>query len=191
MTVLEAVERSNTSLLFSKAAIKDAQKMLSSTEDVLWAQVSNLFIDPVRGELSTDLPSITKMLSGVFVVTNQRILFVNNSLGRRTIREIPLSSIRSMDSKSNYMFEFLRITGVSNMMITFGSIDLISHFRQAINEALERKSAPQAAVPVNAPDDNELSKSDVEQLQTLKQLYDSGILTAEEFAAKKAQILNL
>ena len=80
---------------------------------------------------------------------------------------------------------------ISNMMITFGNIDIISHFRKAINDALEKRNAPQAAVPANSPDDNELSNSDVEQLQALKQLYDSGVLTAEEFAAKKAQILNL
>ena len=178
-------------LFFGKTAIKDAQKLLSSSEDVLWAQVSNLFIDPVQGELSTNLPPASKMLAGVFVVTNQRILFVHNILGKRTIREIPLSSIRSIDSKSNYLLDFLRIRGISNMMITFGNIDIISHFRKAINDALEKRNAPQAAVPANSPDDNELSNSDVEQLQALKQLYDSGVLTAEEFAAKKAQILNL
>lgn len=49
-------------------------------------------------------------------------------------------------------------------------------------------SAPSATEPeTKAPDD----KSYLEELQQLAQLHEQGILTDEEFAAKKAQILDL
>ncbi len=191
MTVLEAVEQSKSYNVLNKPAIKIAQTQLSLSENVLCALVCNIYTDPVRGELSTKLPSIMKVLPGVLVVTNLRIFFVSNQIGKRTIREIPLSSIRSIDSKANYVFEFLRISGITNMIVTYGGIDLISHLRNAINEALEKRNAPQAAAPAPQPADNDLSSADIEQLQALKQLYDTGVLTEEEFAAKKAQILGL
>lgn len=191
MTVLEAVERSNTPVLLNKTAIKTAQNLLLPSEDVLWGQACNIFIDPVRGELSSNLPPISKMIPGVLVVTNSRILFVSSQLGKRTIRELSISTIRSMDSKANYILEVLRIAGISDMMITYGSFDLIAHLRNAINGALEKRNAPQTAAPAPQPADNDLSNTDIEQLQALKQLYDTGILTEEEFAAKKAQILGL
>lgn len=192
MTVLEAVERSNTSLsLFNKATIKDAQALLLSSEDVLWAQACSIYKEPTRGELSAKLPSVAKMLPGILVVTSQRIFFINKQIGTRTIQEISLSSIRSIDSKANFVLEVLRIAGVSNMIITFGSFELMAHLRNAINEALEKRNAPQAAAPAPQPADNDLSSTDIEQLQALKQLYDTGVLTEEEFAAKKAQILGL
>lgn len=82
-----------------KGAIKAAQKMISPSEEILWAQMGQIYTKPTSDELITDFKELNS----------------NN------------------------------LTGVI----------------------------------------------DVEQLQSLKQLYDAGVITAEEFAAKKAQILNL
>jgi len=50
---------------------------------------------------------------------------------------------------------------------------------------VEEAAAPEAAAPEAA------ESSDIEQLKQFAALKDQGILTEEEFAAKKAQILGL
>jgi hypothetical protein len=187
MTVSEAVDRSKTSPAMSKGSIKAAQKMISPSEEIIWAMTSNVYTDPVTGELS--IQAYTKgMLAGVIVVTDQRILFVNNVLGRGTSKEVRLSDIRSIDSRSGNILECLRIVGTTNMIVTTNSSQNIQELRNAINEAIARKNTQ---MPAQTADDNALEASDIQQLQALKQLYDTGVITAEEFAAKKAQILNL
>ena len=188
MTVLDAVKQSETSYIMSKGSIKLAQKLLSSSETILWALVSNVYSDPVRGELST-VGYVKGMLYGVIVVTDQRILFVNSVLGRATTKEIRLSDIRSIDAKTGSVFACLRIIGSSSMIVTTNSTSHIIKLKNAINEALSRRDSGTAACQHSS--DDSLQASDIQQLQTLKQLYDSGIITAEEFTAKKAQILNL
>lgn len=188
MTVLEAVERSKTSNFTAKGSIKAAQKMISSSEEIIWAMISNVYTSPIHGELSTQAYS-SDMLCGVIVITNQRILFVNSVLGRGTTKEIRLSSIRSIDSKVGDICECLRIVGPSNMIVTTSGRNNISALRNAINEALTKMENGNRSNPRSSNDTFDVS--DIQQLQALKQLYDSGVITAEEFAAKKAQILNL
>jgi hypothetical protein len=53
-------------------------------------------------------------------------------------------------------------------------------------QAAAQQPAPQA-VPADAPE----APSDVEQLQQLAKLHEQGILTDEEFSAKKQQILGI
>ena len=145
----------------------------------------------IVGALPADLRGFSGTLAGVLVVTDQRLLLVSSSLGLHTSKEIRLSSIRSIDARNNLITECMRISGVSDMMVVFCNRDHMPALRNAINEALEKRNAPQAAAPATMSADNDFSSSDVEQLQALKQLYDTGVLTDEEFAAKKAQILGL
>jgi Short C-terminal domain len=58
--------------------------------------------------------------------------------------------------------------------------------QQQEEQAAEPQPAPQAAPPPASA-----GGTDVEQLQQLAALHDQGILTDEEFAAKKKQILGL
>ena len=184
MTVLEAVQHSKTFSLMSKGSIKAAQKMLLPTEEILWAMISNVYTSAVRGALSTDGFN-SNMLSGVIVVTDQRILFVNNVLGRGTSKEARISDIRSMDSKVGDLFECLRIVGLSNMIVTTSSHKNISNLRNAINTAIAKSESKNTAAPTAN------TNLDIEQLQALKQLYDTGVINDEEFSAKKAKILGL
>lgn len=185
MTVSEAVARSKSLAFFSKGSIKAAQQMLLPAETVLWAQISNVYTKPVRGELSTD--ALTKdMLSGVIVVTDQRIFFVNHVMGRGMTKEISISNVQSIDSKYGNLYSSLRITGVTDMIVTTCSRELAQQLRTVMEEALANWQTRTDATATPAT-----PALDTAQLQALKQLYDSGVLTEEEFSAKKAQILGL
>lgn len=192
MTVLEAVQRSKTLVFLNKKAIQAAQEMLSPTEDLLWAQTSSIYKKPVHGELSTEIELInTDMLPGVIVVTNKRILFVHCILTDRSFKEILISDIRSMDAKANFTIEVLRIVGSTSMIVAFDKRKVMLGLRNAIQEAIAKRKAQQSDAIQITSNDDALDSSDIQQLQALKQLYDAGVITAEEFSAKKAQILNL
>ncbi len=55
----------------------------------------------------------------------------------------------------------------------------------------EAQAAPQAAQQAPPPSAAPDAPSDIEQLEQLAQLHEQGILTDEEFAAKKQQILGI
>ena len=188
MTVSEALEQSKSFTMMHKGSITDTQRLILPAEDIIYAVVANIAKMPVHGELATTL-SISDVISGVLTVTDQRILFVNSVLGRGVTKEIRLSDIRSIDSKGGDLYECLRIAGTTDMLVTSNASSLIAQLKNAINEALAQKKTQ--SHPVIISDDDTLDSSDVEQLTMLKKLYDSGVITAEEFSAKKAKILNL
>ncbi len=64
----------------------------------------------------------------------------------------------------------------------------VSHRQQQKYAAQEAQAAPAAAAPVAAADDEH---DDIAELTQLAQLHSQGILTDEEFAAKKAKILGI
>lgn len=194
MTVLDAVKRSGTTTFLYKSAIKSAQDIISSGENVIWAQTANIYKNPILGELSTEIELVNSdLLPGVIVVTDRRILFVYSMLGSSTTKEIRISDIRTLDAKANFTREVLRIVGTSNMIVTFAKRQVMAGLKNAINEAIARKNIQRTPTSASAQttDNDALEASDIQQLQALKQLYDTGVITAEEFAAKKAQILNL
>lgn len=188
MTVLEALEKSKSSTFMYKGTIKAAQKMIAPSEEIIWAVITNVNNSPVHGELDTKI-SISDVLAGAVIVTDHRILFVHSVLGRGVTKEIRLSDIRSVDSKFGDFNATLRVVGSSKMIVTTSVRPVIAELRDSINEALTRKDGKTHSVP--KADDESLQISDIEQLKALKELYDSGVITQEEFAAKKAQILNL
>ena len=191
MTVAEAVQRSKTPTFMMRSSIKTAQSLISPSEEIVWAQVSNVYQEPVRGALSAEIGSVSDSLAGVIVVTNERILFVHKMLSNYVSKDIYISDIRSIDVKASLTYEVLRIVGTSDMIVTFAKRNIIAALRNAINQEIAIKSTASSPSFHQTTDDTALQKSYIEQLQALKQLYDSGVITTEEFAAKKAQILNL
>lgn len=190
MTVMEALQKSRTPTLFMKGTIKTAQQSLMPNEDIIWAMATTIFRNSISGALSTDTEFLSKdVLVGLIMVTNQRIFFVKNNFGQIFTKELPINAIRSMDATANQFFEVLRIVGHANMIVMYDKKQNMQTFRNAIQEAIRRQKAASAAAPVK--DGQQLQQSDIEQLQTLKQLCDAGVITPEEFAAKKAQILKL
>lgn len=182
MTVLEAVQLSKTPTLMHKGSISAAEKMILPNETVLWALTTNVTVN--AGKVSKPTPmDLDGKKAGVVVVTTQRILFVNSVLGVGSSKEIRLSEIHSIDENITALAANLRIVGITAKLLVDGNSKTIGELRTAINDAI---SNLQSAAPANPA-----GTSDIEQLQALKQLYDSGVLTAEEFAAKKAQILNI
>ncbi len=76
------------------------------------------------------------------------------------------------------------LRGMARTAAVVGTANAVSH-KQQQKYAAQDEAAQQQPVTVSAVDD------EVAQLQQLAQLKDQGILTQEEFDAKKKQILGL
>lgn len=130
MTVLEAVKHSNTTQIMFKDAINAAQKALTETETLLWANTGNVTLDDVLGGSEKGLKP------GVIAVTSHRLLFAYSVLDRSFTRQLLLPDIQSTQSKPGHAFASLHIRGSEGSMIVESNPKTISKLIAALDSAM-------------------------------------------------------
>ena len=129
--------------------------------------------------------------NGMAVATNKRVLFVDKGvLGSTDVSEMPYRSIEAITYSTGAFFAGVQITGRGVASFRIEEIpdkDSVKPFVDCVRGHLEAAHAPQAvAAPQPAPP---LSAAD--EIEKLASLLERGILTQEEFDAKKKQLLGL
>ena len=104
MSIEEYVKNNKTYSILSKVAIQKAQKLIENNEDVLYAVVTNISI--IEND-STSLKNQDKIfggamqfkniLNGVIVITDNRIIFCNSTLGTTNEKQIVIKDIQSIN----------------------------------------------------------------------------------------------
>ena len=173
------------SLDWSKyAVIKLTEKLLES-EDVLFA---------------AELPIYNKHFdhtSGLFVVTNIRVIFYYNNSSVEQFDTIPLNMVESIETGGSDVSAYLAIIGKNDTFQVDDKPLLIEKLHEVLNDLLyvhPQTAAPEAALVQDAEPAQDLSSdaADIaEALKSYKDLLDTGIITQEEFDAKKRQLLGL
>lgn len=128
----------------------------------------------------------TNTSSVLIVVTNKRILLENKKLlfGSQNT-EIPLEMVNDISYNSGMLMAKVSITsGTKDHKISQVSKKTVTQLVDTIRHETELAKHPKEQQRSQSP-------SDIEQLKGLKDLLDSGILTQEEFEAKKKQILGI
>lgn len=128
---------------------------------------------------------------GIAVATNKRVLFVDKGvLGSTDVSEMPYRNIEAITYSTGAFFAGVQITGRGVASFRIEDIpdkDSVKPFVDCVRAHLEAAHAPQAvAAPQTAPP---LSAAD--EIEKLASLLERGILTQEEFDAKKKQLLGL
>jgi len=124
---------------------------------------------------------------GVLIATQRRVVFYAKRLGGFDLESFPYKNISSFEAGKNLMGGTVSFFASSNKVTVkwiapAASADvLVRVVRKIMEESPEIQPAPEAAVA--APD------TAIEKIQKLAGLKDAGILTEEEFTAKKAQLL--
>ena len=136
-------------------------------EAIFEIQRANVILKVYEDGVSFSRTGIQKLLAG--------------SPGERKIYYKDISSIQW--KKSNSLFSGLFGGTDNENRFTFWNRDLPT--MEKIKEFVEKKINEKNGTPI--PE----AKSTTEQLRQLKQLLDEGILTKEEFEAKKKQLLGL
>jgi hypothetical protein len=123
-----------------------------------------------------------KQHNGMFVLTDKRVCFYRKGVFGEVFETIPLPKITSVETLSLMGYRVLRLH-TSHDELAFKTFEEKTLFDQ-VYARLEELRHEDTASPVPA------SESPVDQIRKLAELRDSGILTEDEFTAKKADLLS-
>ena len=190
MSIEEYVKNNKTYSILSKVAIQKAQKLIENNEDVLYAVVTNISIienDSTsfknQDKIFGGAMQFKNILNGVIVVTDNRIIFCNSTLGTTNEKQIVIKDIQSINEHISGLTKTgeLRIVGITETFI-------IKILRKGLNEEIKKAINKARKVENNSNNTNN-ALSNADEIRKYKQLYDDGIITQEEFERKKQELL--
>ena len=122
-----------------------------------------------------------------FVVTSERLVFRSGILAKHT-RDIPLEKIEYLDARQTF---FERLIGAGDLVIrsgdeqqqAFSDIPRPDAVQREINGQMEGNQARMVGGPARPP-------SVTDQIAALADLLERGAISAAEYEAKKAQLLD-
>ena len=101
---------------------------------------------------------------------------------------LPLDSVSSVESVSGFVKAITIAT--SSGKIGFSCLENHDQICEEIRNLLNNRQS-KASVPTQTTIKQEVAQSDADELKKFKELLDSGIISQEEFDAKKKQLLGL
>jgi hypothetical protein len=146
----------------------------------------------VDEELITAASGIYEDHTGLLAVTDRRLLFLDEGIVRKRLEEFHYSRISSAQWKSGMVMAQIKIFASSNVAV-IGHIapkeraqEIAGYISRRIAEG--STSHQRAAEPV-ASEPSAPAADPIEQIRRLAELRDLGAITADEFEAKKTQLL--
>lgn len=143
--------------------------------------------------IAWEIPILLSMLSfrNVSLTVTEKRVFGTQSWGRRI--DLPIDMISSVETSSNGRISVSTAAGV----IRFGCIKNNREIHEVINELLRERQMKQAEpdqlkpepAPQTAPAPAPQTKAD--ELREMRMLLDEGLITQEDYDAKKKQLLGL
>jgi hypothetical protein len=168
---LAAAVAQEGALAGSKRSLRAASDELRAGERVLEATSTTRKVGS-----STD--------NGVLVITDQRLLFVRSGAFSAASEEIPFANISGVLDRRGLLLAKIVVTGSGGITTAFVNINKrrVGTIMDAIRFHLTPRTSP-SAVPAGP--------SAADEIRKFAELRDAGILTEEEFSAKKRQLLGL
>ena len=191
MTLEEAIEytlscgkgASILSKLFS-ASKKPAAWDVEVTRDALLPEEDVLFSISTLTKVGSTGGSIT----GLLTITDRRILVCRGESSQSICIEMPIDTIESMSVEDYDLFVELHIIGRRDSF-TFSENPKFIELAKKTLDTLIYNQSQKAAFVETQPSSNETDT--IQVLKSYKELLDAGVITQEEFDAKKKQLLNL
>lgn len=127
---------------------------------------------------------------GLLCATTKRILFINKGLIKLNVEEFPLKYVSSISTESGLMMTKVRIfTSGNNAQIERAQKDDAKRFVEATRRLIEERDEYKKS---ETEEINNNEGIDVYgQIEKLAALKEKGIITDEEFNAKKTKLLGL
>ena len=142
-------------------------------------------LQTVLGVYETTLMGQDLVRTGILVATDQRLLFYAKKLMGYEFESYPYANISSIEMGKNLAGQHIAFFAIGNEVrlkwIREGDVRAFVDAVKAQMENAKSGSAPGRST--------EQAADYVEQLERLGKLHKEGVLTADEFSAKKAEIL--
>ena len=135
----------------------------------------------VMGAYETEILGEDSVRNGILIATNKRLVFYAKKLTGYELEDFPLSNISSIESGKNMMGHNISFFASGNKVkmkwINDGKIKkLVEYVRSEIGK--------------DSSSDNSKEENIPDQIEKLSKLKDQGILTEDEFQAKKEDLLS-
>lgn len=156
---------------------EQAKAHLEPGEEVLGA---------VQGTYETKIMGSDSVRTGSLIATDRRVVFYAKKLGGYELESFPYNNISSFEQGKNMMGHNITFFASGNKvhMKWIKTDKTLAQFTETVKKAMGSARTPAAAAPSSA------AQPDVmDQLRKLGELRDAGVLTTEEFDAKKADLL--
>ncbi|MGF9964528.1 PH domain-containing protein [Bacillus rhizoplanae] len=159
-------------------------KLLSSAKEHLEPNEQVLAV--ILGAYETKLMKNDTVRNGIFIATEKRAVFYAKKMFGYDMEVFPYTNISSIEVSKGFMGHSINLFASGNKVkmkwINDGDI---AKFIEIVKERIQKKDASlQVAATVNNHDV-------ADQIAKLASLKDQGILTEEEFSAKKKQLLGI
>jgi hypothetical protein len=124
-----------------------------------------------------------KQRNGQFILTNQRACFYRKGFFGEVFETIPIAKLTSVETLSMMGYRVLRLHTSHDELAfkTFESKELFDRIYQRL-ENLRQRDGQETSVPRR-------SESIPDQIRKLGELRDAGVLSEDEFTAKKRELL--
>lgn len=132
----------------------------------------------VMGSYETKRFGGDSVRTGVFIATDRRILLYAKKMGGYEMESFPYSNVSSIESSKGLM-------GGSISFFASGNKAKMKWIKAGDEQAFVAHVRDRIGKKSSAPTGNDVAS----QIQKLASLRDAGILTEEEFAAKKTEML--
>jgi hypothetical protein len=128
---------------------------------------------------------------GILVLTDVRLLFLFHGMVSQGKEDFPLRLISSVQTKSGFATGEMRVFVSGNSSSISGIVKAdLEPLADAVRQGIAEQQAPTAPPPAApAPAPSVTTTDPFEALQKLAALKDAGVLSEDEFAAKKQEIL--
>lgn len=124
--------------------------------------------------------------NAAFVITDQRVIIAQQNLIGKSISSVVLDRISDIKLNTGFLGGTVTFDSPTEKFNVFLNKEIaervFNHARDCIKYAKDKR---------NTASESNSTNSGLNDLRQLKQLYDDGILTKDEFEAKKRQILGL
>lgn len=173
------LEKYKISTLGNKKRIEKAEKRLWEGENVIYLSPTNMVIYSVNTKKKEKLP-------GIFIFTDKRALCYFNVGLSESFESFELSEIKSIDTLGNSLtgghITIHTLTKTLEILVTYKK-DVM----QQIRDDMERALYAYREAGTKTFNENDV----FDQIEKLHDLHEKGIITQEEFSAKKSQLLEL
>lgn len=140
----------------------------------------------VLGAYESKILNKDTVRNGIFIATEKRVIFYAKKMFGYDMEVFPYNNISSIEMSKGMTGHTISLFTSGNKVkmkwINYGDIP---KFVELVNEAIQKKNSFAQTAATTSSDDI------TEQLTKLAALKDQGILTEEEFTAKKKQLLGI
>ena len=159
--------------------IERAEQLVDKSEEIH-------FISPTNVVTSSATSHKKEKFPGVIILTNERVIFYIQLLNANHSEIFPVTEIRSIESTGN------SLSGGHIIIHTISKdYDFLVSYKKAIMQSIQStfENIRSSASSIASTCSKTLSEAD--ELVKFKNLLDQGIITEDEFNAKKKQLLGL